>query len=136
MITPTTIGRILSRDCKALGITSIYVVWPGDDSDEIPTGEVKDERIVIIPKSQGPGTYWRKSFNEVNILVPRIANRPNRIRLEELEQQAMTLLDDAVGHYANITYSYSVQSIGPKTDDSLHCEYVNVRILFEVLNVK
>lgn len=72
MITPQTIGNILYRDSKGLGIKPIYVVFPGDNSDEIPSGEVKEERIVIHPKSQKPGTYWRKSFNEVNILVPRI----------------------------------------------------------------
>lgn len=136
MITPQTTGNILYRDCKGLGIEPMYVVFPGDNSDEIPSGEVKVERIVIHPKSQKPGTYWRKSFNEVNLLVPRISERADRIRLEELEHKAMKLFDDVVGTYQGITYKYSIDSIGTMTDDALRCEYVNARILFEVLNVK
>ncbi len=136
MITPQTIGNILYRDSKALGIKSRYVVFPDDNSDEIPSGEVKEERVVIHVKSQKPGTYWRKSFNEVNIMVPRIANRPNRIRLEEVEKTATKLFDGVVGVYDGVTYSYSIDSIGSMTDSALRCEYVNVRILFEVLNVK
>ena len=136
MITPQTIGNILHRDCKALGIGAVYVVFPGDNSEEIPSGEVRAERVVIHPKSQKPGTYWRKSFNEVNILVPRISGRADRIRLEELEHKVMSLFDGIVGHYQGVTYSYSIDSIGTMTDDALRCEYVNARILFEVLNVK
>ncbi len=136
MITPQTIGNILYRDCKDLGIEHVFVVVPGDNSEEIPSGEVKEERVVIHPKSQKPGTYWRKSFNEVNILVPRISGRADRIRLEELEHEAMKLFDGIVGNYQNVTYSYSVDSIGTMTDDALRCEYVNARVLFEVLNVK
>lgn len=136
MITPQTIGNILYRGCKALGIEHIYVVLPGDNSDEMPSGEVKEERVVIHVKKQKPGTYWRKSFNEVNILVPRIANRPDRIRLEQLEHEAMDLFDGVAGCYDDIDYLYSAESIGSMTDPELRCEYVNVRILFEVLNVK
>ncbi len=136
MITPQTIGNILYRDCKVLDIEPIYVVFPDDNSDEIPSREVKEERIVIHPKSQKPGTYWRKSFNEVNLLVPRISGRADRIRLEELEHKAMELFDDVVGTYQGITYKYYIDSIGTMTDDALRCEYVNAKILFEVLNVK
>jgi len=136
MITPQTIGNILYRDSKALDILPVYVTLPGDNSDEIPSGEVKEERVVIHVKKQVPGTYWRKSYNEVNILVPRLANRPDRIRLEQVEHKAMAVFDDVVGKFNNVTYSYSVDSIGSMTDPALRCEYVNCRILFEVLNVK
>ena len=136
MITPQTIGNILYLDCKAFGIEDVYVVLPDDNTKEIPTGEVKSERAVIRLKEQKPETYWRKSFNEINILVPRIQDRANRIRLEEVEHKALKHFDGVVGEYDNVTYSYSVESIGSKTDNALNCEYVNVRILFEVLNVK
>ena len=136
MITPQSIGNILYRDCKALGIEQQYVVCPGDNSDEIPLGEVKQERVVIHVKEQKPGTYWRKSYNEVNIFVPRIAGRPDRIRCEALEHAAMALFDDVVGRYNGTTYQYSIASIGTMTDPDLRCEYVNTKILFEVLNIK
>lgn len=137
MITPQTIGNILYRDCKAaFGTDAVYVVMPGDNSGEIPQGEVSEERIVIHIKSQKPGTYWRKSFNEVNILVPRIHNRPDRIRCEQMEHEVMEKLDDITGQSGGVSYLYSVDTIGTMTDDALNCEYVNARILFEVLNVK
>lgn len=137
MITPQTIGNILYSDCKAAFDTdAVFVVVPGDNSDEIPRGEVAAERIVIHVKPQTPGTYWRKSFNEVNILVPRIQNRPDRIRCEQLEREAMEKLDGITGQHDGSDYLYSVESIGTMTDDALNCEYVNARILFEVLNVK
>lgn len=136
MITPQSIGNILYRDCKAFGIKGVYVVVPGDNSAEIPSGEVTTERVVIHVKEQVPGTYWRKSFNEVNIFVPRIVNRPNRIRCEEIESKAQSLLDGVVGKWGESHYAYSVASLGTMTDPALRCEYVNVRILFEVLNIK
>ena len=35
-----------------------------------------------------------------------------------------------------MTYRYSIESIGAEADTALKCHYVNVRILFEVINVK
>lgn len=136
MITPQTIGNILFRDSKVFGIKDCHVVFPGDNSKEIPEGELKHERIVIHVKAQQPGTYWRKSFNEVNIMVPRISGLADRIRLEALEHEAMEVFDGVVDCYEGKTYSYSVASIGTMADDALRCEYVNVKLLFEVLNIK
>lgn len=135
MITPQTVGNILYRDSKQLGIEPVYMVMPGDNSDEIPTGKVVAERVVIHVKKQKPGTYWRKSYNEINILIPRIANRPDRIRAEELEGKAMSIFDGVTGEFNGVHYLYSMDSIGTMTDDALRCEYVNVRILFKVLNI-
>lgn len=136
MITPQTIGNILYRDCKVFGIDEIHVVFAGDNSDEIKSGEVEGERIVIYVKNQQPETYWKKSFNEINILVPRIQNLPNRIRLEELEKMAIEVLDGITERCDGYSYLYSIYSIGTMTDAELNCEYVNVKVLFEVLNVK
>lgn len=136
MITPQTIGNILYRDCKGISAGNVYVVCSGDNSAEIPSGEVNCERTIIHIKEQTPGTYWRKSFNEVNIFVPRIQNRPDRIRCEEIEMLVMEHLDGVIDQYHGLTYLYSVSSIGTMTDEKLNCEYVNVKILFEVLNIK
>ena len=92
--------------------------------------------IIIHVKKQIPSKYWKNSFNEVNIFVPRIQGYSNRIRLAELERQANKLLDDVVSTYDGTTYRYSIESIGTEADTALKCHYVNVRILFEVLNVK
>lgn len=138
MITSQSIGDILRSVSTGLGIDEVYVVMPGDDanSDELSKGEIKAERVVVYPKEQVLDTYWIKSYNEINIVVPRIQNRPNRIRLEELESKAISLFDGITGHSNGISYYYSIDSIGTKTDPAMNCEYVFVTILFEVLNVK
>lgn len=130
MITTTDIANILYRDCKTFGIE---IVPHGKKL----TGELKSERIVIHAKKQQPGTYWKKSFVEVNLCVPDLKEgEANTIRLNELEKQAQSILDDVTGRYDGTTYHYSIDTIGTEEDTALKCHYVNVRILFEVLNVK
>lgn len=142
MITSQDIGGILYRDTGALGITERYVVFEGDDgnSNDFPHIDPKkgleNEMIIIHVKRQSTGKYWKKGFNEVNLLVPRIQGYSNRIRLNELERQANKLFDDVVSTYDGTTYRYSIESIGTEADIALKCHYVNVRILFNVLNVK
>ena len=88
MIVTTDIGNILYRDCKAFGIDIV-------PDGETLTGELKSERIVIHAKKQQPGTYWRKSFAEVNLCVPDSSeNEANTIRLNELEREANKRFDD------------------------------------------
>ncbi len=130
MIVTTDIGNILYRDCKAFGIDIV-------PDGETLTGELTSERIVIHTKKQQPGKYWKKSFAEVNLCVPNLSeNEANTIRLNELERKADKLLDDVVSTYDGTTYRYSIESIGAEADAALKCHYVNVRILFEVINVK
>ncbi|MCS2403834.1 hypothetical protein INE81_03344 [Bacteroides salyersiae] len=130
MIVTTDIGNILYRDCKDFGIKIV-------PDGETLTGELKSERIVIHAKKQQPGTYWKKSFAEVNFCVPDLSeNEANAIRLNELEREVMKHFDDVVSIYDGTTYNYSIESIGTEKDTALKCHYVNARILFEVLNVK
>lgn len=130
MIVTTDIGNILYRDCRAFGI-EVY------QKGNIPSGEVTTERIIIRTKSQTPSKYWKKGFVEVNICVPDIEpNTADLIRLSELERRANVLLDDVTSSYDGSTYTYSIDSIGIEADTALKCHYVNVRVLFEVLNVK
>lgn len=130
MIVTTDIGNILYRDCKAFGI-EVY------QKGNIPAGEVATERVIIRTKSQSPETYWKKGFVEVNLCVPDIKpDTANLIRLGELERQAYSILDDVVSTYDGTRYRYSIDSIGTEADTALKCHYVNVRILFETLNVK
>ena len=129
MIVTTDIGNILYRDCKAFGISIV-------PNGETLTGELKSERIVIHTKKQQPGTYWKKSFAEVNLCVPDLSkNEANSIRLNELERQAMKILR-STGSYNGSFYRYSIYNIGTEADTALECHYVNVSVLFEVLNVK
>ena len=129
MIVTTDIGNILYRDCKVFGIGIV-------PQGEKLTGELKSERIVIHTKKQQPGKYWKKSFTEVNLCVPDLKEgEANTIRLNELEREAMKRFDDVVSTYDGTTYRYSIDSIGTEADTAFKCHYVNIRILFEVLNV-
>lgn len=130
MIVTTDIANILYRDCQTFGIS---IVPHGKKL----TGAMKSERIVIHAKKQQPETYWKKSFAEVNLCVPDLKEgEVNTIRLNELEKQAQGMLDGVTGRYDGTTYHYSIDTIGTEEDTALKCHYVNVRILFEVLNVK
>lgn len=46
------------------------------------------------------------------------------------------MFDGVTGRYDGTTYHYYIDTIGTEEDTALKCHYVNVRILFEVLNVK
>lgn len=130
MIVTTDIANILYRDCNAFGIDIV-------PQGETLTGELKSERIVIHAKKQQPGKYWKKSFAEVNLCVPDLKEgEANTIRLNGLERQANNLFDNVVSSYDGTTYLYLIDSISTEADTALKCHYVNVRILFNVLNVK
>lgn len=103
----------------------------------IPQGVVARERIVILPKDQTPETYWKKSFVEINICVPDLEEGvANLSRLQELERQAQKVFIGYAGQHDGSSYTYSISSIsGLNRDENLKCHYVNVRLLFEVLNV-
>nr|DAE18021.1 MAG TPA: hypothetical protein [Siphoviridae sp. ctr8v12] len=130
MIVTTDIANILYRDCKAFGI-EVYQSGNIPDEDK----ELSSERVIIRTKTQSPETYWKKGFVEVNLCVPDLGGKANLIRLQELERKVQEVLDDVVGEYDGSSYYYSIDSIGTEADTALKCHYVNVRILFQVLNV-
>ena len=131
MIVTTDIANILYKDCKAFGIE---VYQTGNIPDEHK--KLSSERVIIRTKPQSPGTYWKKGFVEVNLCVPDIDGDANLIRLQELERKAQEALDEVVGEYDGSNYYYLIDSIGMEADTELRCHYVNVRLLFQVLNVK
>lgn len=129
MITTSDIVDILYGVCAPLGL-------PVFRKGYIPKGDVNSERVVIISKEQTPETYWRKSFVEVNVCVPDIADGVADItRLQELERLCRKVFVGNAGEHDGSYYAYSISSIsGINEDDSMRCHYVNVRLLFEVLN--
>ena len=131
MIVTTDIANILYKDCKAFGIE---VCQSGNIPDE--DKELSSERVIIIAKSQSPEAIWKKGFVEVNLCVPDMDGKANLIRLQELERKAQEVLDDVVGEFDGSSYYYLIDQIGTEADTALKCHYVNVRLLFQVLNVK
>ena len=131
MIVTTDIANILYKDCEAFGIE---VYQAGNIPDEHK--KLSSERVIIRTKSQSPETYWKKGFVEVNLCVPDMDGDANLIRLQQLERKAQEVLGDVVGDYDGSNYYYLIDSIGIEADTELRCHYVNVRLLFQVLNVK
>lgn len=129
MITTSDIADILYGVCASFGM-------PIHRKGAIPDGVIDSERVVIIPKDQSSQTYWKKCFVEVNLCVPDLADGvANLVRLQELERQAEALLDGVAGEYDTEAYLFRIESLsGVNRDDSMKCHYVNVRLLFEVLN--
>ena len=131
MIVTTDIADILYKDCKAFGIE---VYQAGNIPDEHK--KLSSERVIVRTKSQSPEAIWKKGFVEVNLCVPDMDGDANLIRLQELERKAQEVLDEVVGEYDGSNYYYLIDSIGIEADTELRCHYVNVRLLFQVLNVK
>lgn len=129
MITSGDAANIIYRDLGDFPITEIY--HAGDE----PEGEILAERIIIHTKPQSPDTYWKKNFLEVNLCVPDKAGQKDKIRTDELEHEATSFFCK-VGEYDDTVYRYSILSVGVEKDYDLKCHYVNVKVLFEVLNVK
>lgn len=131
MIVTTDIANILYKDCEAFGME---VYQSGNIPDE--NKKLSSERVIIIAKSQSPEAIWKKGFVEVNLCVPDMDGMANLIRLQELERKAQEVLDDVVGEFDGSSYYYQIDQIGTEADTALKCHYVNVRLLFQVLNVK
>lgn len=131
MIVTTDIANILYKDCKAFGM-EVYQSGNIPDEDK----ELSSERVIIIAKSQSPEAIWKKGFVEVNLCVPDMDGKANLIRLQEIERKAQEVLDDVVGEYDGSSYYYQIDQIGMEADTALKCHYVNIRLLFQVLNVK
>lgn len=131
MIATTDIQTILYKDVQKLGIKKVY------KNGVIPEGDVKSERVAIIVNSVEPGTYWKAGFVHVNICVPYLDRKGTAYltRLNVLERLASKVLH-STSTYDGTAYTYDVDTTRIEEDRDLKCFYVNVRILFQVLNVK
>lgn len=130
MIVTTDIADILYRDCKALGIGIVPF-------GKTLTGELTEERITIHVKGQTPEKIWEKCFVEVNLCVPDLGvNIAHTLRLKALERTAKKKFKSVTGTFDGTRYLYEVDTINIEADTALKCHFVNVRLLFNVLNVK
>ena len=134
MIMTSDIADILYRDCQQFGISASY---RKGNVPEVTGGKLTAERIVILPKQQQPGKQWIKDFVEVNLCVPNLEGDVADLgRLQELERMAKTTLDHKTGMFDGTRYHYAIDTIdGTAKDSDIKCHYVNVRLLFKVLNV-
>lgn len=130
MIATGDITNILYSDCEAFGIQTFC-------KGNIPKGELISERIIIRPKEIIPDKIWEKCFVEINLCVPDIAlDEANSIRLAELERLAKKKFKSATGMYDDTVYHYSYSSVSTEGDSDMKCHFVNIKVLFKILNVK
>lgn len=102
----------------------------------IESGSLSKERIVILPTTCAVESHWNKCFVNVNICVPNTdAGKADLVKLNQFERLAYNNFHK-VSDYNGAIYRYSVYSTEIIEDEPLKCHYVNVRILFEILNVK
>ena len=128
MITTADIKNILYKDCKVLGINVCR------DRPQLGSEGLQEEMIILHTKRQTPEKHWKKSFVEVNLCVPDLDGGENEIRTQEIEHLAIAALDNVTGVFNKTRYKYGIESEGIENDTELQCHYVNLRILFEVLN--
>lgn len=127
MITTGDIETILFRDLKPYGFKMFR-------KNAITTGPVKEERLVVICGSLEKAVIWKTAFVNVNVYVSDVKGEANTKRLTEIERKLSIIR--SVSDYDGTVYRYSVDSINQEKDEALKCHFVNISILFEVLNVK
>lgn len=127
MITQGDIAKILYKDCKVFGL-------PVYQKENTPKGKVTKERIVVIPKAGATEMYWEKCYVEVNFCVPDVKGQANLVRMDELERLAVSQLKKKSGIWDSTRYIYRKDSTSREQDTELGCHFVNVRLLFEILN--
>ena len=131
MIVTTDIYKVLYENVKALGIKAVYDSWNPIKS------KLRGEAVVIVTSvPMEPDTYWQKAYAHINICVPDFRGTENTIRLNELERVAEKWIKNGiVGEFDGSWYYISKDAIGIERDDSLCCSYVNLVLLFKILNV-
>lgn len=127
MITQGDIAKILYKDCKVFGL-------PVYQKENTPKGKVTKERVVVIPKAGATERYWEKCYVEVNFCVPDIKGQANLVRMDELERLAVSQLKKKSGIWDSTRYIYRKDNTSREQDTELGCHFVNVRLLFEILN--
>lgn len=132
MIVTSDIYKILFDKVKEFGIRDVYDGWNPIKH------KLKDKAVVIVTSTPiEPDTYWEKAYVHVNICVPDYLGNVNTKELNDMERLAnLWIYDDIVGEYDGSSYRISKDSLGIERDDALKCSYVNLVLLFEILNVR
>lgn len=128
MITTTDAANILYKASSIFGM-------PVFQEGNVPVGKVDENgRVVIHTKEQSSETTWKKSFIEVNLFVADTKQgKADLIRLNELERLAVKSFH-GTDVFDGTVYKYEVASTRPLENIDLKAHYINVKVLFKVLN--
>lgn len=126
---------IVTKDIEKIVVKDLSDMFPVQKiycTDDVPDGKVTEERITVHVKRISIATYFNRNFVEVNWCVPDLCGRPDSVRLGEAEHQLSSF--EATGEYDDTPYRYGTESM-EIVKSELGCHYVNLRLLFEQLNV-
>lgn len=137
MLTQKTICHIIYDDLRPLGLPEYIKYHLPDERVDSETKIEDGGRIVIRPKFvTGDKTYFNDCTVEVNIAVPDIDGEANPL-IDTLFRQASEILnDDQCGNKEGEFYRYSIQRFSTEDEPNLNCHYMNITVLFEILNVR
>lgn len=129
MITTTDTANILYTVCQTFNM-------PIFQEGNVKKGKIgKDGRVVIHVKEQTSEPKWKKGFVEINLFAADLADGiADLIKLNGLERSAHRILN-TVGTYDGITYKSTVASTVVLENKTLEAHFVNVKVLFRVMNV-
>lgn len=126
MITTGDIEEILYKDLKKFGFKQYR-------KDAIKESKVDSERLIVFCGTLEEDTFWSRAFVNINVCVPNFKGMANTKRLTEIERMLYNI--SSVSKHDKSTYRYEVRSTSQEEDPDLKCHFVNIRVLFEVLNV-
>lgn len=129
MITQETIGEILFDKCAEV-FTDVPIYLKGNE----PEGEIDTERVVVITRRIESGKYWNRSMCEINYCVPNRAEEKDGIRLK-VAQTMLKPLYSGCGTAEGERYRFKKMSVGEEEERDLRYYFVNLKVLFEILNV-
>ena len=132
MIVTGDIYEIIFDKMKGFGIKDVYDGWNPIKS------RLKGEAVVIVTSTPiEPDTHWERAYVHVNICVPDYLGEMSTRRLKEVERMAAKWIGEGFTDvYDGTRYRVGKDSIGIEREDALECGYVNLVLLFEILNVR
>lgn len=137
MLTQKAICHIIYDDLRPLGLQE-YIKYHLPDARVDSDVKVEEEgRIVIRPKLvSNDKTYFNNCVVEVNIVVPDMDDEASPLLDTLFKRAAEILNDDRCGNKDGDFYRYSIQRFSTEDEPNLNCHYINITVLFEILNVR
>lgn len=129
MITTSDIKLILFDDLKAMGIETFT-------KENLPQGRITAKRIVIVVGREVQDVIWNTTSVNINFLVPDLDENgtADEITLQEIQREVRERYNSACGDYDGSNYIYERES--DEVLEGNFCHFVNLRLTFQVLNVK
>lgn len=131
-LTVTDIKIVMRGIAESFGMTNI--VFP----EELPLGEISEERTIIATSKESMGKIWASCIVTMSVLVPDVSNGiANLSRIRAIEQKLLPeFREGVVGSTNGNDYSVTLQDISVEADVKLRCHYVCIKLMFDILNTK